>query len=176
MLNRPVTRLRPSPSSTAALLLLLAGAWGCQPAAAKDPDDLASTEGTSTTAGAEAQATSPEEAAKQAGRSSADAWLALVDQNKYAESWDAAAAIFQSSTTKEQWEEAVSGARSPLGTLTARKFRAAEYKESLPGAPEGKYVVAHYDSAFASKPSAREIVTLAQAPDQSWKVAGYFVE
>lgn len=162
----------PSHVFTAALVLLAAGAVGCQPLEAKSPDEAASSEA----APAEPQAPSPEEAAKQAGRSNAESWLALIDNSQYGESWDAAAVLFQESTTKEQWGEAVKGARDPLGALTSRKFRAAEYKTSLPGAPEGTYVVVHYDSAFTEKPEAREIVTLRQATDGSWKVAGYFVQ
>jgi hypothetical protein len=84
--------------------------------------------------------------------------------------------MFQASTSKDQWNAALAGARGPLGPLTSRKLRAAQYKTSLDGAPPGKYVVVHYDSAFAKKPGAREIVTLLETPDASWKVVGYFVQ
>jgi hypothetical protein len=103
-------------------------------------------------------------------------WLTLVDQGQYTASWDAAAPLFQSSTTKQQWEGAAQGARAPLGELGKRELRAAEYKTALPKAPAGEYVVVYYDSAFAKKAPAREIVTLMRGPDDSWKVVGYFVE
>jgi hypothetical protein len=67
-------------------------------------------------------------------------------------------------------------ARAPLGGLGKRDLRAAEFKTSLPGAPAGQYVVVYYDSAFAKKAAAREIVTLVRGADDTWKVVGYFVE
>lgn len=115
-------------------------------------------------------------AAQQDARRRARAWLALVDEGQYGESWDTAAGLFQSATSKEQWSAAVQRVREPLGHLSTRRFRAAEFRTALTGAPEGKYFVVHYDSAFAKKPSTREVLTLKQAPDASWKVAGYFVE
>jgi hypothetical protein len=148
--------------------------FGCQPQPAATPDAEA-------TAAASAQpaapaAPSPEEVAQADGQKRAEEWLTLVDAGQYDASWDAAAPVFQTSTTKEQWNEALQGARGPLGALSSRKFRAAEYKTSIEGAPEGKYVVVYFDSAFAQKPDAREIVTLKQQADASWKVAGYFVQ
>jgi len=98
--------------------------------------------------------TQPHQVDEAAAHVSADAWVGLVDQARYAESWDAAAPIFQASMTKEHWDGAVKGARGPLGPLASQKFRAAEYKASLPGAPEGEYVVIYYDSAFAEKSKA----------------------
>lgn len=114
--------------------------------------------------------------AQEDARRGARAWLALVDQGHYGESWDMAAGLFQSSTSKDQWSAAVQRVREPLGQLSKRRFRAAEFRTALTGAPEGKNYVVHYDSAFAESPSTREVLTLKQAPDASWKVAGYFVE
>jgi hypothetical protein len=148
--------------------------FGCQPQPSSTPDAEA-------TAAASAEpaapaAPSPEEAAQAEAQKQAQDWLALVDAGQYDASWDAAAPVFQSSTTKEQWNQALQGARGPLGALGSRQFRAAEYKASIEGAPEGKYVVVYFDSNFAQKPGAREIVTLRQQADASWKVAGYFVQ
>jgi hypothetical protein len=84
--------------------------------------------------------------------------------------------MFQSAVTKEQWAGALENARTPLGELASRKFRAAEYKESLPGVPDGQYVIVFYDTAFAQKAAATESVTLARTPDGAWKVAGYFIQ
>jgi hypothetical protein len=121
-------------------------------------------------------AMSAKEAEEEAARGRARAWLALVDQGLYTASWDAAAPLFQSATTKQQWEGAALGARTPLGELSKRELRAVESKASLPNAPAGEYMVVHYDSAFAEKPTAREVVTLILTGDDSWKVVGYFVE
>jgi hypothetical protein len=165
----------------AALTLLAVCAIGCKPSAANAPEETSVAEA-SASADASAPGTNPtaavsaEEAAKQAGRVSAEAWLALVDRAEYAQSWEQAATFFQSSVSKEQWQQAVQGVRDSLGAVGSRKFRAAEYKSSLPGAPEGKYVVIYYDTAFAKNPSTTESLTLVQEPDGSWKLVGYFVK
>jgi len=81
----------------------------------------------------------------------AQAWLARVDAGKYAQSWEEAAAIFRGAVTKDRWVSAVQSARGPLGMLQSRKPKSAEHKTSLPGAPDGQYVVIQYDAVFANK-------------------------
>ena len=156
-------------------LAILAATAGCQPSAATTPSNVPSS--------SEASALPPppgapsaEDLAKQAARDRVRVWLDWVDRGQYAQSWDTAAPLFQSSTSKVEWEKALQGARAPLGGVRSRQLRAAEYKSSLAGAPPGNYVVIHYDSDFVNQPRAREIVTLRQQPDDSWKVAGYFVK
>jgi hypothetical protein len=103
------------------------------------------------------------------------AWLTLVDQGKYVESWQAAAPLFQTSVPQPKWVEVVSGARTPLGKLVSRVVKSATSTTSLPGAPDGKYVVIQFASTFEKKASATETVTPMQIPDGSWRVSGYYV-
>jgi hypothetical protein len=160
------------------LIFIAALALACEPLPAKAPDESAATsaDATAQPAPEAAPAADPNAAHVEVARQRAQDWLALVDQGQYAQSWDVAAPLFQSSTTKQQWEGAVQGARNPLGALGKREPRGAEYKTSLPGAPAGEYVVVYYDSAFANKAAAREVVTLMRGADDSWKVVGYFVQ
>jgi len=160
-------------------VFVTASAFGCQPlpsktaasgAAPATPDGTAAAPNA-----APAPAPKPHEVDKQAARSSARNWLALIDQTHYGESWEKAAPVFQSRLTKEQWEGAVKGARAPFGDLASRQFRAAEYKDSLPGAPTGEYVVVYYDSVFSDKPAATESVTLAKTDADDWRAIGYFL-
>ena len=102
-------------------------------------------------------------------------WLKLVDQAKYDASWDQAAELFKKSVTKEQWKQAATAAREPLGTLTSRKVKSREYTEKIPGAPDGKYVIILYDSVFAKKAQAIETVVGMVDPDGAWRVSGYFI-
>jgi hypothetical protein len=52
----------------------------------------------------------------------------------------------------------------------------AKFFKSLPGAPDGQYVVIKYDTTFANKAAAVETVTPMREADGSWKVSGYFVK
>jgi hypothetical protein len=104
-----------------------------------------------------------------------EAWLGLLDAGKYEESWQAAAPLFKLNVPKDQWTFAAMGARGPLGKLKERKRHASTWAESLPGAPDGVYVVFEFQSAFAQKAAAVERVTMAQTAPGEWRAAGYFI-
>jgi hypothetical protein len=135
---------------TAVLLSLLG--WALVPVAARGDD--------------------PEKAAVAA----ADAWLRLVDAGKYGASWDEAARLFRDAVGKPDWERSVKNARAPFGRLVSRKVSARTYTESLPGAPDGKYVVVQYETSFENKKRATETVTPMLDDDGRWRVSGYFIK
>src|SRR5258705_13344548 len=60
------------------------------------------------------QATDPNVDAATAATKS---WLALVDEEKYRESWSSAAAIFKSAVSEATWGSSISRAPSPLGQV-----------------------------------------------------------
>jgi len=113
---------------------------------------------------------------KQLARQSADAWLALVDSEKYADSWQEASELFKAHVTKEQWQDALRATRDPLGKMQSRKLKSATYKTTLPGAPDGEYVVIQYESSFEHKQSAVETVTPMLDKDGKWRVSGYYIK
>jgi hypothetical protein len=113
----------------------------------------------------------PEDAAQTA----AESWLKLLDDGKFAASWDQAAKVFKGAVKQTDWSQMASGVRAPLGKLVSRKLKSREYTEKLPGAPDGKYVVIQYDTVFEHKASAVETVTPMADPDGVWRVSGYFV-
>ncbi len=109
-------------------------------------------------------------------QSSSDAWLALVDSGKYANSWDEAAQLFKSAVTKDRWLSALEQVRTPQGKVLSRKLKSATYTKSLPNAPEGEYVVIQYDTNFENKQGAVETVTPMLEKDGKWRVSGYFIK
>ena len=113
--------------------------------------------------------------AEKAAQQSAQTWLALVDGGKYGQSWSEAAQLFKQAVTQSQWESAARGAREPLGKLQSRKLQSAEYRRSLPGAPDGEYVVIQYATSFENKKSAIEMVTPMKDKDGVWRVSGYII-
>jgi len=112
---------------------------------------------------------------EEAAQSAAEAWLKLVDEAKYDESWNQAAKLFKGAVTQEQWRQAAGGVRAPLGKLVSRKLKSRQYTETLPGAPDGKYVLIQYDSVFSAKQAAVETITPMLDADGVWRVSGYFV-
>ena len=114
----------------------------------------------------------PEQLAQQ----SADAWLALVDSGKYADSWQEASQLFKAAVTKEKWQDALRASRDPLGKMLSRKLKSATYAKTLPGAPDGEYVVIQYESSFEHKQSAVETVTPMLDKGGKWRVSGYYIK
>jgi len=106
----------------------------------------------------------------------ARSWLALTDSAKYRQSWDEAASLFKGAVTKADWEKAVRGVRSPLGAMKARKVKSATFTRTLPGAPDGEYVVIEFESQFENKAAAIETVTPMHDKDGAWRVSGYYIK
>jgi hypothetical protein len=97
------------------------------------------------------------EVAEKAAITASGAWLSLVDEGNYAESWNQAAGLFKAAVTKEQWQNTVRAVRVPLGKVVARKLKSKQYTKTLPGLPDGEYVVIQYETMFEknSQPSKR---------------------
>ncbi len=113
---------------------------------------------------------------EKAAVASAEKWVVLVDDGKYAESWKEAAAFFKNAVKQEQWEQAAQAVRKPLGKLVSRKVKSSAFKTALPGAPDGEYVVIKFETAFENKKAAIETVTPMMDKDGTWRVSGYFVK
>jgi len=109
-------------------------------------------------------------------KESAQAWLALTDAGNYTSSWNHAAAYFKTVITKPDWEKALKSVRSPLGTLKSRKLKSATFTKTLPGVPDGEYVVIQYVTQFEKKKGSIETVTPMHEKDGSWKVSGYYIK
>ena len=122
-----------------------------------------------------ASASAQETEAIANAKASAVAWLALVDDGKYSESWQQASSRFQSAVNKTWWESAVAAVRTPLGKVNGRTLNSAVFTHSLPGATVGNYVIIKYATQFEHA-TAIETITPAQEKDGSWKVSGYLVK
>jgi hypothetical protein len=111
-----------------------------------------------------------------AALSAAEKWLTFVDSQKYVESWKEAATLFKNVVQPKQWEQSMMAAREPLGKLISRKVKTKVYKSSLPGVPDGEYIVIQFDSSFKNKKVAVETVTPMKGQDGIWRVSGYYIK
>lgn len=112
---------------------------------------------------------------ESAAEEAALAWLTLVDSGRYEASWDAAASLFRQQISRPDWAKAVASARQPFGALKSRELVSATYAESLPGAPDGEYVVLQFSAAYENKSTAVETVT-PMWDDDGWRVSGYYIK
>ena len=113
---------------------------------------------------------------EQLGQQAADAWLALVDSGEYAKSWEQASSLFKSHVSKVAWQKTLKSTLGPLGKNKSRTLKSAKYATTLPGVPDGRYVVIEYESSFEGKQSAIETITPMLDKDGLWHVSGYFIK
>jgi len=106
----------------------------------------------------------------------AEKWLAIIDKGQYDESWKQAAGFFKSAVKQDQWVQSLQAVRKPLGKLISRQVKSRKYTTSLPGAPDGEYVVIEFETSFKNKKSAVETVTPMMERDGSWRVSGYYIK
>jgi hypothetical protein len=106
----------------------------------------------------------------------AEKWLRMVDEGKYSDSWQEAAEYFRNAINQEQWNRSLQAVRKPLGEVVSRQMKSATYTTSLPGAPDGEYVVIQFDTSFENKKAAIETVTPMMDQDGTWRVSGYYIK
>jgi len=103
-------------------------------------------------------------------------WLDLVDNGKYQESYNQSSAYFRSVVLKQDWVQMIEAVREPLGKVISRDFKSSQHTNSLPGAPDGEYVVIQFDTSFANKKTAVETITPMEDDDGQWRVSGYYIK
>jgi predicted SnoaL-like aldol condensation-catalyzing enzyme len=113
---------------------------------------------------------------EEAAVTAAQTWLTLIDEGKYSANWDAAAQYFKNAIAKEKWEQMLGAVRKPLGKLLFREPINRTYTQSLPGAPDGEYVVIQFKASFKNKESGVETVTPMLDGDGKWRVSGYYIK
>ena len=117
-----------------------------------------------------------EAAGKDKALAAAKTWLGQVDQGNYTESWQDAAGYFKKAVTQDQWLQSMKAYRQPLGKVLSRVLKSLNYTETLPGAPDGHYVVIRFNTSFENKSAAVETVTPMLCRDGVWRAAGYFIK
>ena len=117
-----------------------------------------------------ALAAAPESQAQAKG----EAWLTLLDNAKYGESWSESSSLFRSHVDQQKWSQMVGAVRGPLGAKISRKLKSITFAKTLPGVPDGSYGVMIFDASFANKASATETLTMMDEAGE-WRAAGYFI-
>lgn len=110
-----------------------------------------------------------------AGSIAAKEWLKIVDAGEYVESWQKSDAFFKSQLTQTEWSVALTGVRTPLGQVRSRSELGAKEYSSLPGVPDGEYLVIQFQTEFQNKTSATETLTLSKSSGD-WLPVGYFIK
>jgi hypothetical protein len=120
-------------------------------------------------------AADPHIAEEQAAERQALGFLGYLDHGRYADSYAYTGMLIRAQLDRDSFAKQLEKARAGTGALLSREFIDAGYTTSVPGAPEGQYVVLHYAAAFANRQEAVETLTLAFAKGY-WRVSGYYIK
>jgi hypothetical protein len=123
---------------------------------------------------AAAQPNEAHAAAKQQAQRAAASWLALVDNDEFEASWDAAAPLLQKRIERESWVQKARRLRDTVQAPSTRTLEMTQFRASLQRAPGGgPFVLLKYRSTFEGGRFEELLLTVRQ--DATWKVTGYQV-
>jgi hypothetical protein len=114
--------------------------------------------------------------AEQKAAAAAEPWLALVDRQEYSQAWEKVASLLKDKVERRDFVKKLGDMRKPLGKMTSRQLESKQYATSLPGVPNGQYVVLQYKTSFANKKSAVEAVVSVADKDKKWRVLEYLAK
>jgi DNA-binding CsgD family transcriptional regulator len=98
-------------------------------------------------------------------------FVTLIDDSRWADSYQATAASFRKLNTLQAWSAASEQVRKRFGATVSRTLLS---QEEVPAPPHG-YQVVKFRTSFANKPDAVETVSLDRENGQ-WRVVGIYVE
>lgn len=98
-------------------------------------------------------------------------WLALVDQDRWEDSYRATGSAFRKLNTVQVWTDVSEKMRASLGAVISRTFLS---EENLPAPPYG-YEVVKFRARYGNKADAVETVTL-EREGGAWHVVGMIIE
>ena len=114
--------------------------------------------------------------AEEEAIAAAEVWIKLIDDGQYTESWEQASGYFKAVIKQEAWNESIKPLRESLGKVLVRKLMNHEFSSTMPGAPDGEYVIIQYETSFENKETAIETVTPMVDTDGVWRVSGYYIK
>ncbi len=107
---------------------------------------------------------------------SAVTWVEIIDGGEYAKSWEEAASFFKGAVKQEEWVKSMQSFRKPFGKNLSRELKSKRYLTTMPGAPDGEYVIIQFKASFENKKSAIETITPMLDSDGQWRVSGYYMK
>ena len=104
----------------------------------------------------------------------AKSWLVLIDNGQYQQSWQQTDSLFKQAMPQSNWSNVLKQVRVPLGKVILRKNLSLMKYDSLPGTPDGEYVIIQFQSQFINKEHTIETISLSKNSGQ-WQPIGYFI-
>lgn len=115
----------------------------------------------------------PDEDPVAAAQAAVNEWLPPLDGGDYAKGWEALAKLTRARVSREQWVDAMTGMRGPLGAVRERKFITSVPLKPQPGAPDLQGLDLIYEASFAGRPFALDDFGVIREADGRWRVGLY---
>jgi len=106
-------------------------------------------------------------------KAAAVAWLGLLDQEQYAQSWKDSSTRLKNILDEKMWVQLMTKQRKPLGKSLSREFESAKFTRELPRQPEGEYWIVEFHSSFEGAKSTTETVTVGKDKEGKWRVLAH---
>jgi hypothetical protein len=114
-------------------------------------------------------------AAEQAAQRQALGFLGYLDQGRFADSYAYTGVLMRNQLDPQTYAAKIENMRAGVGALQGRQLIDANPTNTVPGAPEGQYIVLHYHANYQNLNDAVETITLAYAKGY-WRVIGYYIK
>ena len=114
--------------------------------------------------------------AVEVGKKVAAEWVALLDDGKGEESWEAACSVFKKQVEKGEWVGMLGQLRGSLGAVDSRELESAKFSTQVPNSPDGEYVMVVYTTSFEKRAGAEETVVTMRDEDGELRVVGDFIQ
>ncbi len=102
----------------------------------------------------------------------AEAYLGLLDQQRYVDAWRVSTRYFQSRLSVEKWQQILQTYREPLGEVRARRRLAARHLDYFETAPPGIYMQVEFRSTFGRHKRLERLV-IHKDNDGRWRITSY---
>lgn len=114
-------------------------------------------------------------ASTNAAEAVALAWLEAIDSGQYKQAWEASSPILQRPLSPYMLERTIGAARRDFGAVESRQRVRVSRERSMPGAPDGDYMVFTFLTRFENKARSIETIT-PHLEEGAWRVSGYYVK
>ena len=103
------------------------------------------------------------------------AWLEAIDSGQYEQAWETSSPLLQRPLSPHMLERTIGAARRDFGAVESRQRVRVSRERSMPGTPDGDYMVFTFQTRFENKARSIETVTPHLEGD-AWRVSGYYVQ
>lgn len=107
------------------------------------------------------------------------AWLKMIDEGKYEDSWNKSSKLFREQMTAAKWVAALKQVRAPLGACESRVLIMSQQVDKIP-LPTGTFLngtfeIAQFAVTMEKSGAMIETVTFEKESDGVWRASGYFI-